>query len=670
MTNWRSPLVDQLFADNTRWTELHVTAPFFDSDLRALKELLKRAAPKRLVMYIGKDASVDGRRLVELVRRAAPTTATYTFEPSTYVHAKLVALIRGQRARVLSGSPNLSGPALLGSVTAGKANAEVGVITEMSSEDALGLFTPPDLELVPVAEASLQKLRLRSEPTTATAEVRLVSAVQGSDAVVTVTANQVPAHASLTDGTSSIPLRATRTAGPFPVAEGAVLVWLTRADGSVVSNRVPLDDQVALARSLQETRASDDRPPDLDALDVQHPMGRLLAELHQTALFEIDTSPAARRVASLVEESSEDTSEFWDRYLKEQLAQDPRAPRYWRIGDAADPLSDELSRLLEQMLHQVPGPGRLRLLNGEEVTQLDLEKEGRKWTPSQRLAVRAYNVLRRWSVAVADPRIRWLSEQAPVRHYIALLGAIVRIWQQQDWLPEHRLAALASTLFGAFMRTERTSGYLETLSELERNEVLVELRKGAAPQHAAAVAFAALHRAEPDEFFEWQAFLARGIAWGIFLPGDGTGTLVASMIDVRPTAQEIRDRLTLVAAYTDDEHWARRQCAELGFKEVALDDLENPNYPLEVTVEVGVDLLTDPRVVALAREALTYEGALGVRVRTGADLLAVALQKPVYGLVGGLEVESRDPVSDSTLDQMISDGVAFGAIVGKYAQTA
>ena len=47
----------------------------------------------------------------------------------------------------------------------------------------------------------------------------------------------------------------------------------------------------------------------------------------------------------------------------------------------------------------------------------------------------------------------------------------------------------------------------------------------------AAVAFAALHRAGPDEFFEWQPFLARGITWGIFLPGDETGTLVASLID-------------------------------------------------------------------------------------------------------------------------------------------
>lgn len=670
VTNWRSPLVDQLFADNTRWTELHVTAPFFDSDLRALKELLKRAAPKRFVMYVGKDASVDGRRLVELVRQAAPKTATYTFEPSTYVHAKIVAIVRGQRARVLSGSPNLSGPALLGTVMAGNANAEVGVITEMSSEDAVGLFTPPSLEIVPIAESSLRKLRMESEPTTTMAEVHLMSAVQGSDGFVTVGADQVPAHALLTDGTSTVPLRATRTAGPFPVAEGAVLVWLTRADSSVVSNRVPLDDQVALARSLQESRPSDDRPPDLDALDVQHPMGRLLAELHQTALFEIDTSPAARRVASLVEESSEDTSEFWDRYLKEQLAQDPRASRYWRSRGAAEPLSDELSRLLEQMLHQVSGPGRLRLLSGEEVTKLDLEKEGRKWTPSQRLAVRAYNVLRRWCLAVADPRIRWLSEQAPVRHYVALLGAIVRIWQQRDWLPEHRLGALAGTLFGAFIRTERTSGYLEALSELERNELLVELRKGAAPQHAAAVAFAALHRAGPDEFFEWQPFLARGITWGIFLPGDEVGALVASMVDVRPTADEVRNRLTFVAKYTDDEHWARRQRAELGFKEITLDDLENPNYPLQVTVEVGVDLLTDPRVVALAREALIYEGAPGVRIRTGADLLAVALQKPVYGFVGGVEVESRDPVSDSTLDQMTSDGVAFGAIVGKYAQTA
>jgi hypothetical protein len=386
-------------------------------------------------------------------------------------------------------------------------------------------------------------------------------------------------------------------------------------------------------------------------------------------MFEIDSSPAARNVATLVEGGSEDTSEFWDRYLKEQLAQDPRAQRYWRIGETADPLSDELSRLLEQMLHQVPGPGRLRLLGGE-MTRAEVEIDGHKWTPSQRLAARAYNVLRRWCLAVADPRIRWLSEHAPVRHYVALLGALVRVWQQRDWLPEHRLAALANTLFGAFIRTDRTSGYIETLSDAEREEVLVELRNTAAAQHAAALAFAALHRAGTDEFFEWQPFLTRGVALGIFVPGAETGSLIASMVDARPTPQEVKDRLSVVTAYTDDEHWARRQCAELGFKEVELRDLDNPNYPLEIMVEGGVDLLLDPRVVALAREALAYESARGVRVRSGSDLLAVALDKPVYGIAGGREVESRDPVSDSTLARMIGDGVAFGAIVGKYAQSA
>ena len=37
----------------------------------------------------------------------------------------------------------------------------------------------------------------------------------------------------------------------------------------------------------------------------------------------------------------------------------------------------------------------------------------------------------------------------------------------------------------------------------------------------------------------------------------------------------------MIADFTDDEHWCRRQCDELGFSELLLSEFNNPNYPLE-----------------------------------------------------------------------------------------
>lgn len=671
VTNWRTPLIDALFSGQKRWSELHVSAPFFDADVGALRELLTRSSPKRVSLYLGKNASVDGRRLLEVLRGSQAAAQTYAFEPAEFVHAKLIALVQGQRARVLSGSPNLSGPALLRAVTAGGANAEVGVISEMPADEARALFVPPGLSATALDEASLRMFRLTRIAPLVALPVRLSSATQAPSGVVTVAADPLGPGLSLTDGTTSVALRDARTARAFPAVESAVLVWLSDAKGAPMSNRVPLDDQVALDRSLRGSTTSDERPPDFDALDVQHPMGRLLAELHQAALFEIDNTPAAHRVADLAEASQQDSSDFWDRLLKEQLAQDPRAARYaTRSAATTEPFADELGHLLDQMLHQVPTQGRLRLISGEELERGDVEHEGRKWTPSQRLAVRAYNVLHRWSLAVADPRIRWLSESAPLVHYIGLLGALLRIWQQREWIPEHRLAKIAKTLFGAFIRTERTTGYLEALGEAERVEFLAQIRTSAAPQVAAAIAFAALRSATPDEFFEWQPFLTRGLEWDVFAPGDETGALVASLVGLKPTSEAVTTRLEMIADYTDDEHWCRRQREELGFSELLLSEFNNPNYPLEIRLDAEIDLRADPRVVALAIEALAYADVPGVRLRSGSDVLAVGLDKPVYGFVRGSEVDSAAPITAALLDELIRNDLSFGSLVGEPAQVA
>src|SRR5581483_7961673 len=84
ITNWRAPLIDGLCAG--RWSEIHITAPFFDAELRALKEVVRRTRASRIVLYLGKDASVDGKLLAEFGRVKGQDLVAYALEPSTYVH--------------------------------------------------------------------------------------------------------------------------------------------------------------------------------------------------------------------------------------------------------------------------------------------------------------------------------------------------------------------------------------------------------------------------------------------------------------------------------------------------------------------------------------------------------------------------------------------------------
>jgi len=202
----------------------------------------------------------------------------------------------------------------------------------------------------------------------------------------------------------------------------------------------------------------------LDLLDIEHPIGRLLAGLHQTALFDINDSPVTQRINRMREEAVEADEALIDRLHREQLAQDPRLARYARRAGPGS-MADELSWLLDQMLDRVPTPNVIRLVGGTVIEREEMEREGHRWSPSARLAVRVYNVLHRWALAVADPRVRWLSELAPVRHFEYLLAALAQIWVQPDWIPEHRLTRLLETLLGAFVQTERAPGYLASLSE-------------------------------------------------------------------------------------------------------------------------------------------------------------------------------------------------------------
>lgn len=262
------------------------------------------------------------------------------------------------------------------------------------------------------------------------------------------------------------------------------------------------------------------------------------------------------------------------------------------------------------------------------------------------------NVLARWSIAIADPRVRWISELAPVRHYGALLGVIAEIWPK-GWIRQERLRSLLEVLFGSFLRTERAVGYLESLDPRFRDAAIEALAESPAPQVAAALAFAALRDVGTETYFEWQPFLEPGLGWGVFDPSDAAADLATALCSTHVTAAILSTRLSNVSTYVDDPHWCLRVAAELGLDAVRIAAAKHPVYNVEIDADGLIDLLNDPRSVALLRAGLIYRTGSGIRLRAGSDVIAVATGKLLFGRVQGRTVSSAQPITDSILDGLV-----------------
>jgi len=355
LTNWRTPLLDALFPEGSPPVdELHFTAPFFDADLRATTALVARAKPKSITVYLGHPTSVDGPSLAAALQATGAHVTALGMQPPGFVHAKLFAAITGDRARLLSGSANASGPALLGTVRAGDGNAETASIAELPAEECRALFIPPGASMVPLDAAALARFEFQRVPAVPSPPVRLTSATLGLDGFVTVVSAPELPDAVLTDGQVRLPLAHGRSREPLVDDVVVGLVWLEDGAGTVLSASVPLDIRGKLDRRLSTHEPGVDKPRDLDVLDLNHPLGRLLLQLHRSALFDVDDTLAAKHVQQRVEAGEEVDEEFWDRLMREELAADPRAQAYRSHAGGEPGFVDDLTWLLEEMLPPRP----------------------------------------------------------------------------------------------------------------------------------------------------------------------------------------------------------------------------------------------------------------------------------------------------------------------------
>lgn len=669
-------ILDQ-FADGVdgRVDELHVMAPFYDRDALALKTLLDRFRPARLHLYLGARTSVHGPALAAVVSGFDGEALLFEIDPLEFVHAKLVGIVAGEHSRLLVGSANLSQAAWLGT-SESWANVEACVAVELSADETHQAFLPPDHCWQETSHDRLTELEFRAEERPLGSAVHLKAAWSERHGCVTVdAAGTIPADAKLTGGGEGQPIKGATTVAPLALpGEGGALVWLRAADGSDLSNRVPLDDRRRLGSWLEQRNEGGNGPRELDSSDFETPVGQMLLRLHEACIFDIDETPALARAAGLTDEEAEEQRTSWeeleDLLAKEELARDPRIEHYRRDTAFGLPEDDDILALLRLMLDRAPAERTLRLVGGKPGEPTT--KTGTPWTPTQRLRVRLFNVLQRWSLALADPRFAWIDPAAPVRNYAALLVADAECWEQ-DHLPEDRVIRLVGTLLGSFIRTERSRGYLVSLSDDERQRMLSHLTPEARALGTALVYCALRPTAKWRHYlFEWQPALVIGLLFGVFDVGPESCDVIERLIGKHPSADEVYNRLQWAATYTDDEHWAQRQQRDLGFQHVRLTHL-SVSRRFGVTLEVSGDnaSLNDAALVSLVRQALAYRRTDGAIVKLGDQIrLSVKIGEPVWARVNEETLCTPDAIDLDRLADLERHGVSFASVLAPAQQVA
>lgn len=666
VTNWNQALAAQLTAGiMPPVEELHVLAPFFDRNATALAEIISATRPRALHLYMSKDASVDGTQL-QMVAQASQATVHVTgFTPNNFVHAKLVGVVTGTHGRLLSGSANLSRAALLQCVVGDGGNIEAGVLLDLPANAVRAAFIPFGLECRALQLDDLASLHFRRSPEAPALPIMLLSALRLPDSRIAVrmTGTAPDETLALTDGDARIPLAGGHTTGPFPLASDGTLVWLTDGDDRAISNQVPVDDPRHLNSWLQQRGTTVEKPHELDERDMATPIGQMLGRLDRTCIFDIDETPAAARAQRLQDIDADPT--FWDRLLQEELRLDPRAAAYGsRVGQALLD-DDDVLALLRRMLDEAPHRARLRLVNPDSGVRDPSEVgTGPRWSPDRRLQVRLFNVLDRWSRALADPRLRWINPLTPVRNYTGLLSALLECWTER-YLSEDRLLALTTTLFGSFICTGRGPGYLMALSEADRDAAVVAL-DDATRAGAAALLYVGLRPTTNwrANIFDWQTFLLPALELAV-VRDDAVAAAAASLIvGAEVTAMDVADRLLWVALYMDDQQWGPAIARELNLTKVELTaDNVIRNFGVTLRVSGLTDPLGDSRLVTLVRKALEYRKATGAVITLPEGRVSVELGEQVYAKLDGVQFESAQTITVERMRLLEANGAGLRALL-------
>lgn len=685
LTNDREPMIEQLVARlPDRVVELHVTAPFFDREAVALRELIRRCEPERLELYVGSGVNVDGPALAAVLDEAG-TVRVRRYEPPSFVHAKLIGTVEGDgRGLLLAGSPNLSSAALLGVCTeAGGGNWETAVLRESTGDRVRALFEGnPRLSLAELSRENLESFEFEEDERPSGGGVHLRCAAWRDDGRIAIkcsTPAGPPADAVMAWANGSqvaaldgegVTIDRLDERKPPPL-----LVWLAEPDGTALTNKVPVDDPVALEETLVGNRQKrDSRPVELQGIE-DAPLIRIALWANDKFIFDPDRESAFRRAQEAIEApEAEEASDFWERYAKEELRYDPRSQSYRPLTPGAGGLApvEELLRELQTMLDAAPAQPdpRLRILAGDSSEAEGDTTTGASWSMEARQRVRAYNLFMRWAQAVADPRHMLVSPTAPVVNYETLLGVVSAAWAHGALEPK-QLRKLLLALLTAFIGSDlRQPGFLGRVDDRQRAEALSHLDPFAS-ELAAGLAAVALDSHWRGSIYEWQPVLRRGLDLDAVLVGEWSVRVVKRLLGRDVHIDWIYDLLRQRIEFLDDDTWCQRVAEELGFDSVSLDLHRAAKVRSWVFVQGAGHPLGDTRLLTLAHRFLEFKDVPAVAVRAGADdVMIFEPGAPARARVDGVSRRSSAPLGMTQLEEVERQGGSWADLLELTAAAA
>jgi hypothetical protein len=659
--NLERPILEQLVESvpSKPVDELHVLAPFFDASCVALAQLLDRVSPKKTTLYLPEGVSVDGTRLTEVIHRAGGEVQLLGYSEKAFVHAKLIGCVVGDGGVLLSGSPNMSRPALCTCCSAG--NIEVAVITHMTAELVRKAFVPDNWTTVEISSDAVARLELRQEVTSPTSwPIVLTSVIMHSDSRLEVRVSKgyrdnENLAAAVSIGSIVMPLHGGSTLEPVPT-DGARLAWLVDSESNRISNSVPIDYEASLNDWLAGKGSEQKAPAGLQNADLDTDLGRMLHELNQSFIFDIeeiiDRSGANNLMIGI--KTEDDASGFWEKFQADMVRSDPRTQSYKSPGKPdwpLNPLGDyDLLSTLESMV------GRFLSQDHVQYQHSGPELSVPQGPPSPNVQLRVGNVLARWCKALNDPRYQWIDDAAPVKNYMALLRALY-VCRVNQLLRSDRLANLTLLLLQSFVGSAKRPGYLLGLKQSVSEDAIA--KHDAMCELGAAMVYAALPPQSSWRLhvFEWQPFIRAAIENGVIWSGEQTVEALMAMANIgdadgtsppsMPSAKQIDDHLEQLATFINDSQWCRVQEEELGFSSVEIYPLQGSqarHWPYLIKVAGVARLRVEPRIVSLVNQAFAYKGVPGVIIEAlDVDPNLCMPQRLSVSLTGEDSVYARDP---------------------------
>lgn len=657
-------------------TELLVSAPYFDEHAGALADLIERAAPSEAVrVYLGARPSVDGSALRQVLASAGCRVSVHRVEPERFVHAKLIGLVGPDDGLLVCGSANLSRAALARTYEqpGSRGNCEVVVLRRGTADEVRSVFRPPDSELIEIELDQVEHFRY--EPSGASvnvSEIRLLSAsIDASRQVCLRTASDLRAGARLMHDDAEEPLALApadrgATTGPLFDDLDPLLAWVVdESSTQPISNIVAVDDPRALEAMLGERAAGHDRPPELREDDERSDLVALLAWANRQFIFDLDDTKAIQRARQSTESEAADPTDFWERYVREELTYDPRSQSYRPLtpgGRSAG--NDLLLREIEAMLHAAPHERRLRLVRGGAADPAEPGGAGHPWSLGARQRLRARNVIRRWARSLPDPRHAWLGTEAPARNYEALIELLALIWLGGG-LGHDQVLELLGEIWTGLLGTDSRKGLIDRADPDLRDLVLASVHSDVR-ELAAGMAYAALAPPGWGAFiYDWQRFLVRGIERKLLATGDLSCAFAEAVLGENVDADGISELLSHRAAYIDDERWGHRIAADLGLANVRF--VEHAGF-LNVRVVVAVDGLADPahdpRIIVVARRAMSLKKSDHVLVQAGDARYLLRLGSVARAKIGATMHASIAPIDEIRLEAVEQNGGTLADLLG------